>query len=250
MPEMTKYEPGMFCWIELLTSDRAAAQKFYSGLFGWTPLEIPMDGGEPYVMQQKNGKTVGAMYQNTNMAPNWMSYVAVASADDSARKAKDLGATLLMEPFDVMGLGRMAVVQDPQGAAFSIWQATGSPGIEVRNELGTLVWNELMTTDAEAARTFYGALFDWKMKASPEYTELHVGETAVGGLMQIGPEWQGMPSHWQPYFLVDDCDATVQKAQSLGTTEVFGPFDLPSTGRLAVLKDPHGAAFALIKPAM
>jgi predicted enzyme related to lactoylglutathione lyase len=140
---MTKYEPGMFCWIELLTSDRADAQKFYSGVFGWTPFEIPMDGGEPYVLQQKKGKRVGALYQNSNVPPNWMSYVAVESADHSARTAKDLGATLLREPFDVMDLGPMAVVKEPQGAV------------------------------------------------SPGYTELHVGETGVGGLMQIGAEMGG-----------------------------------------------------------
>ena len=141
----------------------------------------------------------------------------------------------------------MAVVQDPQGAAFALWQAKQHSGVELRDETNTLCWNELMTSDVEAAGKFYGALFDWNLKVSPEYTEVHVGQVPAGGLMQISPEMQGMPSHWQPYFAVDDCDGTLRKAQSMGTEEFFGPFDAPNVGRIAVLKDPHGATFAIIK---
>jgi predicted enzyme related to lactoylglutathione lyase len=103
-----------------------------------------------------------------------------------------------------------------------------------------------MTSDKEAAQTFYRSLFDWNLKISPEYSEIHVGERPAGGIMQIAPEMHGMPSHWQPYFLVDDCDAAVRKAQSLGTREHFGPMDIPNVGRFAVLHDPQGAAFAVI----
>ena len=248
MPEIEKHDPGTFCWIELATPDRRAAQQFYASLFGWSASEVPMgEGQEPYVMLEKNGRTVGAMYQTTQVPPNWLSYIAVESADDSAKTARDLGANLMQEPFDVMDVGRMAVVQDPQGAVFAIWQAGRHAGLGVRDEANTLCWNELMTTDVEAARRFYGSLFDWRLKVSPGYTEAHVGERAVGGLMQIAPEMHGMPSHWQPYFMVDDCDATLQKAQSLGVKEFFGPMDIPEVGRFAVIRDPHGASFAVIK---
>ncbi len=240
-------EPGMFCWVELTTPDRRAAQRYYTSLFGWTANEMPMDGGEPYVMLQKDGKNVGALYQNTDAPPNWASYVAVESVDDTAKSAKDLGANLIAEPFDVMDVGRMAVVQDPQGAVFCIWQAKLHHGIEVRDEVGTLCWNELMTSDVEAARQFYGPLFDWNLKVTPGYTEAHVGEKAVGGLMQIAPEMHGMPPHWQPYFMVADCDAALAKAKSLGTSDSFGPMDIPDVGRFAVINDPHGATFAVIQ---
>ncbi len=137
MTETTSHQPGTFCWIELTTSDRPAAKQFYGSLFGWTANEMPLDGGEPYVMLQKNGKNVGALYQNADVPPNWLSYVAVTSADDTAKTAKDLGANLLSEPFDVMDAGRMAVVQDPQGATFALWQAKVHHGIELRDEPGT-----------------------------------------------------------------------------------------------------------------
>jgi predicted enzyme related to lactoylglutathione lyase len=248
MTEITKYEAGMFCWIELATSDWNAARDYYTSLFGWTANPMPMGPDQPpYVMLEKNGKQVGALYENKKIPPNWLSYVNVESVDDTAKTAKDLGANLLQEPFDVMDVGRMAVMQDGQGARLAVWQARKSIGATVRDEPGTLCWNELMTSDAEAARKFYASLFDWKLKVSPEYTEVHVGEKGVGGIMQISPEMHGMPSHWQPYIMVDDCDATVRKAQSLGTKELFGPFDAPNVGRLAILKDPQGATFAVIK---
>jgi predicted enzyme related to lactoylglutathione lyase len=246
MTEMTKYPPGMFCWIELATPDRIAAQKFYTSLFGWSTKEIPISNDEVYVMLQKNGKTVAALYENKNVPPNWLSYVAVESVDDAAKTARDLGANLLQEPFDVMTAGRMAAVQDRQGAVFALWEGRGTPGLELRDETHTLCWNELMTSDAGAAQTFYQSLFNWNLKVSPGYTEVHVGEKPAGGIMQIAPEMHGMPSHWQPYFLVDDADATLRKAQSLGTTEHFGPMDIEHVGRFAVLHDPKGASFAVI----
>jgi len=246
MPEITKHEPGTFCWIELAVPDRRAAQQFYTSLFGWTTNEVPMGEDEPYVMLEKDGRNVGALYQSAQAPPNWLSYINVESVDDSAKRARDLGATLLQEPFDVMDVGRMAVVQDGQGAVFAVWQPKSHPGIGVRDEVGTLCWNELMTTDVEAAQKFYESLFGWQLKVTPGYTEAHVGGKAIGGLMQIAPEMHGMPSHWKPYFMVENVDAAVKKAQSLGVTELFGPMDIPEVGRFAIINDPQGAAFAVI----
>jgi len=250
MTKTTKHDPGAFCWIELTTSDRRAAQQFYTSLVAWTANEMPMNGGEPYVMLQKGGLNVGALYQTAEVPPNWLSYVAVESADDSARTAKDLGANLLSQPFDVMDVGRMAVVEDPQGARFALWQAKRHHGIDVRDEPNTLCWNELMTSDIEGARKFYSALFDWKLKVSSEYTEIHVDERGIGGLMQISPDMAGMPPHWHPYFMVENCDGALNKAKSLGVKDFFGPHDIPNVGRFAVLNDPQGATFAIIQVAM
>lgn len=250
MPEITKSAPGTFCWIELATPDRRASQQFYTSLFGWTPNEVPMGEGEPYILLEKNGRNVGALYQttpqSTEVPAGWLSYVAVDSADDAAQRAKDLGASVMQEPFDVMDLGRMAVIQDAQGAVFAVWQAKGHPGIGIRDEAGTLCWNELMTTDVEASQKFYKALFGWELKITPGYTEAHVGGRAVGGMMQIAPEMHGMPSNWKPYFMVEDTDASFANAKSLGVNDTYGPMDIPDVGRFAVLIDPQGASFAII----
>jgi uncharacterized protein len=253
MTEMTKFPPGVFCWTELATSDWKAARKFYGSLFGWTADERSMGPDQPpYVMLQKNGKNVCALYENKKAAPAWLSYVSVASADESAKKAKSLGAKLLQEPFDVMDVGRMASVQDPQGAKFAVWQAKKHKGADIINELGAMCWNELYTPDPEASRKFYTGLFNWKYKISPEYTEANAGDVGTGGMIQIDEEMKGMgiQPHWMPYFAVADVDGDAKKAKSLGVKGVFGPHDIPKVGRFAVLADPFGARFAIIKPQM
>ncbi len=109
MPEVTSFEPGAFCWIELATPDEAAAKQFYLPLFGWTNVDSPIPGNGVYVMLQKDGRDVGALYENKSAPPAWLSYVWVTNVDESAEKAKSLGGTVLQPPFDVMGIGRMAV---------------------------------------------------------------------------------------------------------------------------------------------
>src|SRR5262249_41686519 len=134
MPEKKSFTTGEFCWIELAAADWKAAKKFYTSLFGWTTNEMPMGDQPPYVLLQKNGKTGGALYENKNVPPNGLPYVAVAKADEGAKKAKSLGAKLRQEPFDVMDAGRMASIQDPQGVRFAIWQAGRNKGFEVLGE--------------------------------------------------------------------------------------------------------------------
>jgi predicted enzyme related to lactoylglutathione lyase len=251
MPEVQSHPPGAFCWIELMTSSAAGARSFYTELFGWSVNEIPMGDLGMYYIFQKDGADTGAMYERTaemeGMPPFWMSYVRVDDADAATEKAKSLGASVHNGPFDVGPQGRMTVLGDPQGAAFAVWQPYEHPGIGIRDEAGTLCWNELQARDLDAARSFYPALFPWTVKQSPEYTEWHLQDgTAVGGMMQSqAPE--EVPPHWLPYFAVDDCDAAVAKAQSLGG-QVYAPaFDVPNVGRMAVLADPQGASFAVIK---
>ncbi|HEX2121263.1 MAG TPA: VOC family protein [Thermoanaerobaculia bacterium] len=252
MPEMTSHQPGTFCWIELGTSDDAAAKKFYTDLFRWTVNEFPMgENGELYYIFQKNGKDCAAMYkqdkaqQEQGIPPNWLSYVAVTSADAITEQAKGLGANVMVGPFDVMDFGRMSVMMDPQGAAFAVWEAKNHIGVQIRDESNTLCWNELQARDLDAAKTFYRAM-GWTLKESPEYTEVHAGTTPVGGMMQsqAPPE---VPSYWLPYFAVDDCDATVAQAQSGGASVFVPPMDYPGVGRFSVLADPQGAVFSVIK---
>lgn len=250
MPEVNSNPPGTFCWIELGTTDPLAAKEFYAKLFGWTTREQDIGEMGIYYIFQKKGRDAAAMYRigptMEGMPPNWMSYISVESADASAEKAKKLGATVLDGPFNVDTHGRMAVLQDPQGAHFCIWQPLIHPGVGIRDEAGSLCWNELQARDVAAAKEFYPALTGWTMKESDEYTEWHTGSQPVGGMMQsqAPPE---VPSYWMPYFAVDDCDAVTNAAISGGAAVFAGPMDYPGVGRFSVMTDPQGAVFAVIR---
>jgi predicted enzyme related to lactoylglutathione lyase len=246
MPVITSFPEGTFCWIELTTSDRKAATDFYTKLFGWTVNEVPMEPDNPYVLLLKNGTNAAALYKRRDdkIPPHWATYVAVESADASAEKVKSLGGNIMAGPFDVMDMGRMAFAADPQGATFALWQPL-KQGPFIVGETGALCWNELMTTDAESARKFYPALFGWTPKVSPEYTEWHLGGRGIGGLIEKLPP--GAPPHWIPYFAVDDTDAFVDQVKALGGQVYMPPTDIPNAGRFAVVADPQGADFAVIK---
>lgn len=251
MPEVKKHEPGSFSWPELGTSDEKGAKQFYTSLFGWSFVDSPAGPDMIYTRLQKRGKDVGALYkmgpQQKGIPPHWTTYVTVVSADDTAKKVKELGGKVLMEPFDVMEYGRMAVVQDPQGAAFALWQPKKHIGVEVINEPNMMCWNELDTTDTEAARRFYTGLFGWGAKAGGDYTEFQREGTSIGGMMRIPKEWGPMPPNWMVYFAVEDCDKTVARARELGGSAIVPPADIPNVGRFAVLRDPQGAVFAIVR---
>ena len=247
------HPPGTFCWLELGTTDAAGARAFYTALFGWGVNEFPMGEMGTYHIFQKDGADAAAMYQigaqQQGMPPHWLSYVAVASADATTEKARSLGGTVHQGPFDVYDMGRMSVLADPQGAMFAIWETKTHPGVGVRDQTNTLCWNELQARDVDAAKQFYSALFDWRLKESPEYTEFHIGQNAVGGMLLSQAPAQ-VPSQWLPYFAVDDCDASMARAESLGARSLMPAMDIPNVGRFGVLFDPQGAPFAVIKLTM
>jgi predicted enzyme related to lactoylglutathione lyase len=257
MQETPEYKPGTFCWVELGTTDGEAAKKFYTQLFGWDFTDNPIGPGMVYTMLKLNGKDVGALYQlmpemrAQGIPSHWLSYASVTSADESAAKAKELGATLMKGPFDVMDVGRMAVVQDPTGAVFALWQAKSHQGAGVVNAPGSFCWNELATTDTAKDGDFYAGLFGWGKDVQNfgpmEYTMFTNGGRPAGGMFKLMPEMAGVPPHWLVYFAVDDCDAKTQKATELGATTMKPPDDIPGIGRFSILVDPQGAAFAIIK---
>jgi uncharacterized protein len=146
-----------------------------------------------------------------------------------------------------MDVGRMATIQDPQGAVLSLWQPKKQIGAMVINEPNTMCWNELTTKDVDGSRKFYTALFGWKLKISPEYTEVHVGDMPVGGIFPMPKEMGNAPPYWMPYFAVTDCDGVTKKAKSSGAKVHVEPKDIPGTGRFSVMSDPQGAIFAIIK---
>jgi predicted enzyme related to lactoylglutathione lyase len=256
MPTTTApHAPGTFCWIELASADAEAAKRFYPALFGWTVREVPIPGGT-YLMCQLDGHDVAAMYQmgkeevERGIPAHWFPYIAVASADDAVTRAGSLGATIETPAFDVAEHGRMAVIQDPTGAHFGVWQAKQHVGVQVRDEPNALCWNEVMTPDRPKAAAFYSTLFGYLTAPMPmpagEYTVFMRGETAAGGCMQITPEMGPLPAGWLTYFAVTDCDAATRRATSLGATVVAGPEDAPGVGRWAMLQDPQGAIFSVI----
>jgi uncharacterized protein len=261
MADYSSHTPGTFCWAELATTDQKAAVAFYGALFGWGVNDMPIGPTETYSMFQMRGKDVGAAYtmrpeeRQHGAPPHWNTYVAVANADDTVNRAKALGATVLAPAFDVMDAGRMAVLQDPTGAVFQIWQPGKHIGARIMREPGAMTWTELATRDTESAKKFYTSLFGWKEKTSSgagmTYTEFSLDETPFAGMMEMNAQMVGMgvPPHWLTYFQVADVDASANTAKGLEATLVVPPMDIPNTGRFSVIRDPHGAVFAIYKPA-
>ena len=261
MPTQTSYTHGSFSWIELATTDIAKAKLFYAELFGWTFDDQPVGPNMTYTMVNVGSHRVAGMLQMgpemaANMPPVWASYVTVENVDATAKLVAANGGKLMKEPFDVMDAGRMAVARDPAGGVICMWQAKKHIGSEIKNEPGSLCWNELYTTNAEASAKFYTSVFGWQtesvdMGPMGTYTLFkQPGEKAnVGGMMPMPPNMKGAPSHWVAYVAVTDCDASTKKAEALGGKTLMPPTDIPNIGRFSIVQDPTGATLALYKNA-
>ena len=259
MAEVTSHPEGAFSWPELATTDQKAAVTFYRGLFGWDVNESPISEGETYSMFLMRGKPVAAAYtmqadeRKTGVPTHWNNYVTVKSADESVKKAQGLGANVFAAPFDVMDFGRMAVLQDPTGAVFQVWEPKLHAGASIINEPGALCWTELTTTDPNAAEKFYTQLLGWSAKHSAAgapmaYTEFSVAGTPSIGMMEKPKEMPAnIPSYWMPYFQVESVDSSADKAKQLGAQAMVPPTDIPNTGRFAIINDPQGGMFALFQ---
>jgi uncharacterized protein len=254
---MATYANGTPSWVDLGSPDLDASARFYGDLFGWTTTEPgPVEETGGYRMFMKDGKLVGGLGPNQEGQPIfWTTYLAVDDADKTAELVKSNGGMVFVEPMDVMEAGRMAIFADPTGAVFGVWQAGEHKGAELVNEPGSLTWNELMTRDPEAAKTFYSAAFGiepvaFPMASGSDYTVFNVGDRGVAGLLPMPDDMPAeVPSNWVTYFAVDDTDATTANATSLGATVMMAPFDIPDVGRIAILVGPHGETFAIIKNA-
>lgn len=258
MSHIEKHPPGAFCWIELATTDQNAAKNFYGKLFGWAVNDFPMGPNDFYSMFQLEGRDTAAAYtirpeqRSQGVPPHWMIYVAVEDADAATRRAAELGGKVLAAAFDVYTVGRMAVLEDPTGAVFSVWQAKQHKGTGIADVDGTLCWAELSTTDQERASRFYADLFGWKITKGDEdqshnYFHIQNGEAYIGGILPATHRNPKIPPHWLAYFAVSDCDAVAAKAKQLGATFHLPPMTLENVGHLAVLADPQGAAFAIFQ---
>jgi predicted enzyme related to lactoylglutathione lyase len=237
---------GTFVWRENVSSDPQRAQDFYTQLFGWE-IEHFTAGEFDYPMIAANGQMHGGFPTvPEGTPPHWVSNVQVDSADDTIEKAKAAGGDLVAGPMDIPEVGRYAVLKDPQGAIIVAFQPAG----EGPAGAGVFVWDELGTQDVEGAESFYSDVFGWTTNDMGEeyggYKTFNLGEKGVGGLMKM-PD-PSIPSMWAPYIATEDVDATVVKAQGLGGSTVIEAMDIPAVGRIAVLKDPVGAVFGIIKP--
>jgi predicted enzyme related to lactoylglutathione lyase len=249
MAEVQAHASGSFCWCELATVDLEGAKNFYSSLFGWTWDDQEYAPGMFYTMLSLNGKVVGALYgmddaqRERGVPPHWNVYVSVDSADESTVKAKELGGTALMEPFDVMDAGRMSIIQDPTGATFCIWQKGMHSGAAVVDEPGAFCWYELATNNANAAKSFYTGLFGWGVGGNEQYCEWKSGEQSIGGMMEI----QDVPPNWLPYVMVADINTATDKAKELGGQVLMEPQAAGEYGMFSVFLDPQGACFAMFQ---
>jgi len=246
------YVPGVPMWIDLGTSDLEAATRFYGGLFGWEFQSAgPEAGGYGFYML--GGKMVagaGPLMQPQQPVA-WSTYIDTADADETAAKVRAAGGTVLMEPMDVMDVGRMAFFMDPTGAAFGVWQPKTHTGAEVANEPGAFCWNELATRDINAAKAFYKAVFGWEGDTNAwgetSYTEFKIGGRTIGGMREMGSgDPPQVPAHWLVYFAVADTDGAVAKVGEQGGQVLVPAMDI-DPGRFAVFSDPQGAAFAVIQ---
>jgi predicted enzyme related to lactoylglutathione lyase len=252
MGERTKYTPGMFSWTDLTAPDQDGAKAFYTALFGWEVDDRPVgDDGSVYSMMMAGGKMVAAISpqppQQAGAPPIWNSYITVDSADQAVERAKELGGTVHAPAFDVMDVGRMGVVQDPQGAYFCVWEPKAHIGAQRVNGHGLLSWNELHTTDVADAERFYTGLFGWDVEAidmgGGQYHVVGVDGHSNGALTDHLTE--GAPPHWLVYFGTDDLDASTSKISELGGTVVQPAMDIGQGNRIAVAQDPQGGWFAL-----
>jgi uncharacterized protein len=253
VPARSAYAEGTPNWVDLQTTDVDAAKAFYGALFGWSFADQPIPQDGTYSIAQLDGDAVAAIAPQSppmlesHAPPAWNTYIAVDDVDAAAAKVAGAGGTLAMEPFDVMEAGRMAFVLDPGGAAVGLWQAGAHIGATRVNEPNTLTWNELTSSDLDAALPFYEQVVGLSARKVPmgemEYTMLFVGEEMAGGATP--PQMDGVPNHWHVWFAVSDADEAARIAGENGGAVLVEPFDMP-IGRAATIRDPQGAVFSVI----
>jgi predicted enzyme related to lactoylglutathione lyase len=255
MPEVAVIAPGKPAWVDLASPDLEASKRFYSSLFGWEPqgFDNPNSGG--YGMLTLRGKEVAGLgpVQQPGQPPAWTVYIATKDAEATARKVESAGGKVAFPPMDVMEAGRMAVFQDPTGAFISVWQPNQMPGFAIVGESGSFAWAELAARGVDQAIPFYKAVFGWDVKRSsmgegqPPYIEWQLdGQSIAGGMEMMSNVPAQVPSSWTAYFGVPDVDAAAAKAAQLGSGPIVPPQDFPG-GRFAILRDPQGAVFGVLK---
>jgi uncharacterized protein len=255
MSERTSYAPGTPSWVDLATPDVEGAERFYGELFGWEIPELPTSAEMGGYRRAKNGgrDVAGVMpLMQEGQPPAWSTYVSVDDADAIGRAIQENGGTMIAEPMEVASYGRLAIFTDPAGAFFGIWEPADFAGAELVNEPGTFAWNELYTGDPAAAKDFYGRVFGWEFEDkgsenADSYTICTVDGNRVAGMLAMADRVPSeVPTHWNTYFAVEDTEAAIERVEAGGGAKVMGPMDV-EVGRLAVVHDPWGAVFTVIR---
>jgi uncharacterized protein len=257
MANTSRWARGEFSWFELGTRDIESARRFYTDIFGWSAREVPMGPGESYTMFDIGGRDAGGGYEMKGprfegVPPHWLPYVATDVLDSDTTRAESLGGSVVSPPMNVPDVGRISVVRDPQGAVVAMFEPGAHEGrARLEGAPGGFCWSELATRDTAAAAGFYRAVFGWGTKVLDmgpfSYTQWCVGDTPVGGMMAMTPEWGDIPAHWLSYISVADCDDTARRAEARGARLIVPPKDIEKVGRFAVIADPQGAVFAVLK---
>jgi uncharacterized protein len=250
--KINEYAPGAPCWADLMTTDLEAAKRFYPALLGWEPHPTSEEFGGYHMCRLGGDEVVGL---GRTMAPDqpaaWAIYFATNDAEASANKVEAAGGKVLAAPTDVGEAGRMAQFLDPSGAAFAVWQAGEFAGAGKLEEPGAISWAELVTRDTGRAGDFYRQVFGWSPTSADvgmPYTMFNLGDRPVAGMMAMTPDQfpAEVPAHWMLYFEVADTDATAANAARLGGRVTHPPTDI-EPGRFAVLNDPQGAVFSIVR---
>ncbi|MGW8375543.1 VOC family protein [Streptomyces sp. ODS28] len=257
----TRFVTGSPSWLDVTTPDLDGAKSFYQGLFGWTWTSAGPEAGG-YGTFANAGKTVAGIMPTPveQAAPQWTVYFQ-ADAADATKAVQAAGGKVTLEPMDVLALGRMAVYEDPAGAAFAVWQPGTHKGVDQVMDRNSLCWLELYTTDTKGAESFYSSVFGWDTVTMPlpggegDYTMANPAgegqEAMFGGIVPLDSEPDGavLGPYWTPYFEVADADATVSRAEELGGAVRMAPVSMEGIGRAAKLTDPYGARFAILASA-
>ena len=256
--DVAKHQPGMFSWADMPVLDIDKAQDFYTRLLGVNATSTPIGPDMSYVMLDKGGRTCCGLYpvseevMKERGGPWWLSYFTVEDADATAEKVKALGGTVKFGPFDVFDSGRMAIVIDPTGAVFAVWQPKDNIGAEVFGEPGALAWNELYTHDVDKASAFYGGLFGWNPNPvsaadGGDYIVFDLGGQPASGMMAVRQEWGEMPSNWSIYLAVEDLEESRKFVEEMDGKVISPILEVENVGRLSFIQDPTGAYLTVIQ---
>ncbi|MEU2659123.1 VOC family protein [Streptomyces sp. NPDC007325] len=253
MTEAARRSPGTPCWVSLMVHGMDATQEFYQALFGWEFVPGPQQLG-PYARALLGGKEVAGIGQlppDRHLEIAWTTYLATPDADETAEAVRCCGGTVAVGPLDAGEAGRMVICADPAGAVFGVWQAEAHHGTALAGPPGTPVWNELLTYETATVGKFYRTVFGYEVEpvvsADFDYATLHVGGRPVASLHGFGEELpRDRGPHWMTYFEVDDADAAARLVAELGGRVLRPPRD-GTAGRLALVADPEGAVFTLVR---
>ena len=264
------FPPGVPCWVDTSQPDSEAAAAFYADIFGWTLEDMmPPGSDQRYFIARLDAKQVAAVGSSPAGTSMWSTYIAVANVNESVAAARAAGGTVIVEPFDAGDSGRMAVLSDPDGAEFRLWQANRNPGVELFNAPGSWNFSDLHTRDIDGAKAFYGTVFGWETSElnggttmirvqgygdaqeakdpgfKQRQTDMGAPEGFADCIAWMVPAGEAGP-HWHVSFSVADADAVAARTAELGGEVVVEPHDVPWV-RMATLRDPQGATFSVGK---